>query len=55
MATSKLIQLEPEHLCAIENLSDETHRPVEEVEKIYVEKLLGLISNANPRLPDRAD
>lgn len=46
MTRSNPIQLEPEHLYAIEGLAEETNRPVEEVKMIYAEELGNLSSDA---------
>lgn len=46
MATSTHIELEPQHLSAIQALADETHWPVVDVNRIYVETFEKLNSNA---------
>jgi hypothetical protein len=46
MVTSNHIELEPEHLSAIQALADETHWPVDDVNKIYTETFERLNSNA---------
>ena len=46
MATSTQIELEPRHLSAIQALANETHRPVDEVNRIYAETFERLNSNA---------
>ena len=46
MATSNHIELEPEHLSAIQALADETHRPVDDVNRIYAETFERLNSDA---------
>lgn len=50
MASSPPIELEPEHLSAIQALADETHRPVDDVNRIYSEMFERL--NANARIKD---
>ena len=46
MATSNHIELEPEHLSVIQALADETHRPVDDINRIYAETFERLNSNA---------
>ena len=46
MATSNHIELEPEHLSVIKALADETHRPVDDVNRMYVETFERLSSDA---------
>ena len=46
MATSNHIELEPQHLSAIQALANETHRPVVDVNRIYVETFERLNSDA---------
>ena len=46
MATSNHIELEPAHLSAIQALADETHRPVDDVNRIYAETFERLSSDA---------
>lgn len=46
MVTSNHIELEPEHLSAIQALADETHRPMDDVNRIYVETFERLNSDA---------
>jgi len=46
MATSTHIELEPQHLNAIQALANETHRPVDDVNRIYVETFERLNSDA---------
>ena len=46
MATSNPIELESEHLSAIQTLADETHRPVDDVNRIYTETFERLNSKA---------
>lgn len=46
MATSKPIELEPEHLSAIQVLAEEAHRPVADVNRIYAETFERLSSDA---------
>ena len=46
MATSIHIELEPQHLSAIQTLANETHRPVVDVNRIYVETFERLNSDA---------
>ncbi|OGS98372.1 MAG: hypothetical protein A3K04_09850 [Gallionellales bacterium RBG_16_56_9] len=46
MATSIQIELEPQHFSAIQALANETHRPVVDVNRIYVETFERLNSDA---------
>ena len=46
MSSSNHIKLAPQHLDTIKALADETHRPVEEVDKIYSETFEKLNSGA---------
>jgi len=46
MATSNHIELEAKHLSAIQALANETHRPVDDVNRIYAETLERLSSDA---------
>lgn len=46
MATSNHSELEPEHLSAILALANETHRPVDDVNRIYAKALERLSSDA---------
>ena len=46
MVASNHIELEPEHLSAIQALADETHRPLEDVNRIYAETFERLNSDA---------
>ena len=46
MAPSNHIELQPEHRSAIQALADETHRPVDDVNRIYAEIFEKLNSNA---------
>jgi hypothetical protein len=46
MTTSNHIELEPEHLSVIQALANETHRPVDDVNRIYAETFERLNSDA---------
>ncbi|MBU1395881.1 MAG: DUF3562 domain-containing protein [Gammaproteobacteria bacterium] len=46
MATSTHIELESQHLSAIQALANETHRPVDDVHRIYAETFNRLNSEA---------
>jgi len=46
MAISNHIELEPEHLSVIKALADETHRSMNDVNKLYVETFEKLSSDA---------
>ena len=46
MVTSSHIELEPEHLSAIQALANETHQPVDDVNRIYTEIFERLSSDA---------
>jgi hypothetical protein len=46
MVTSSHIELEPEHSSAIRALVDETHQPLDDVNRIYVETFEKLNSDA---------
>ena len=46
MTTSNHIELEPEHLTVIQALANETHRPVDDVNRIYTEVFERLNSDA---------
>lgn len=46
MTTSNHIELEPEHLTVIQALANETHRPVDDVNRIYAESFNRLNSEA---------
>jgi hypothetical protein len=46
VATSNHIELDPEHLSAIQALANETHRSVDDVNKIYAETFERLNSDA---------
>ena len=46
MTTSTHIELEPDHLSVIQALANETHRPVVDVNRIYVETFERLNSDA---------
>ena len=46
MATTNCTTLDPEHLIAVKELADETHRPLEEVKRLYAKNLERLSTDA---------
>lgn len=50
MASSNPIELEQQHLSAIQALAAETHRPVNDINRIYAETFARL--NADARIKD---